>query len=56
VFLPNLKVHCFFLLINIPGTTDNDDDFSWEDDEEENSAAADGKPVIVKTKSSIASV
>jgi hypothetical protein len=45
-----------FSLINILGTTDNDDDFSWEDDEEELSATADGKPVIVKTKSSIASV
>ena len=50
------KSSLFFLLINILGTTDNDDDFSWEDDEEEQSATADGKPVIVKTKSSIASV
>ena len=46
------------MLMSVLGTTDtsNDDDFSWEDDEEEPSAAADGKPVIVKTKPSIASV
>ena len=56
MFLPNPKLHCFFLLINVLGTTDNDDDFSWEDDEEELSATADGKPITVKTKSSIASV
>jgi hypothetical protein len=55
VFLSN--VHLFFIDKHCYlGTTDNDDDFSWEDDEEELSATADGKPVIVKTKSSIASV
>ena len=55
MYLPQPKSP-LFSLTNILGTTDNDDDFSWEDDEEELSVAADGKPVIVKTKSSIASV
>jgi hypothetical protein len=43
-------------LIQSTTDTSNDDDFSWEDDEEEPSAASDGKPVVVKTKSSIASL
>ena len=45
-------------MIRILGTTstDNDEDFSWEDDEEEPSASVDGKPAIVKAKSSVASV
>lgn len=57
MFLPN-PTQKSYILINMLGTTDtsNDDDFSWEDDEEELSTASDGKPVIVKTKASIASV
>ncbi|KAF8806469.1 hypothetical protein BYT27DRAFT_7293704 [Phlegmacium glaucopus] len=40
----------------IQSTTDNDEDFSWEDDDEEPSGTPDGKPVIVKARSSIASL
>ena len=58
MFLTQPKSPFSIILINILGTTDtsDDDDFRWEDDDEEVSVASDGKPVTVKTKSSLASV